>query len=165
MGKEDLSCNERDHHHIHRYHNSLPRLKYDCQRRLRQFFNVHFASKGFLICFKFTWVHRHKAFLSLRMFSSLRIFSTLSFLLFSSPELKVQVSFSDRLLSFVHCPSVCPSVKNYIFTSSPEPLRQFQPNMAQSILGCTGFKFIQMKGHAHFQAEIITKQQKYIDEI
>ena len=30
--------------------------------------------------------------------------------------------------------------------SSPEPLRQFQPNMAQIILGWREFKFVQMKG-------------------
>ena len=53
--------------------------------------------------------------------------------IFSSPELKAQVSFSDRLSSVV-CPSVC---KLFLFsTSSPEPLGQFQPNLAQSILGC-----------------------------
>ena len=52
--------------------------------------------------------------------------------LFSSPELKAQVSFSDHLLSVV-CLSVCPSVrpsvcKIFTFSSSPEPLDQFQPN-------------------------------------
>jgi hypothetical protein len=35
-------------------------------------------------------------------------------LVFSSPELKAQVSFSDRPLSGVHL-SVCPSVNFYIF--------------------------------------------------
>ena len=42
-------------------------------------------------------------------------------------------------------------------TSSPEPLGQFQPNLAQIIFGWRGFKFVQMKGHALFQGEIITK--------
>ena len=44
----------------------------------------------------------------------------------SSPELKAQVSFSDRLSSVV-CLSVCPSVcKLFLFwTSSQEPLGQF----------------------------------------
>ena len=59
---------------------------------------------------------------------------------FSSPELKAQVSFSDCLLSVVRpsvrlfvCPSVC---KLFTFSSSSqEPLCQFQPNLAQSILG------------------------------
>ena len=32
--------------------------------------------------------------------------------------------------------------------SSPEPLSQFQPNLAQSILGWRGFKFVQIKGPA-----------------
>ena len=55
---------------------------------------------------------------------------------FSSPEQKVQVSFSDHLSS-VACLPVCPSVcKLFTFSfSSPEPLGQFQPNLAQSILG------------------------------
>ena len=45
-------------------------------------------------------------------------------------------------------PSVHPSVcKLFTFSSSsPEPLSQFQPNLAQSILGWRGFKFVQMKG-------------------
>ena len=63
---------------------------------------------------------------------------------FSSPELKAQVSFSDHLSSGVCLsvrpsvrPSVCLSVcKLFTFSSSsPEPLGQFQPNLAQSILG------------------------------
>ena len=57
-------------------------------------------------------------------------------IIFSSPELKAQVSFSDHLSS-VLCLSVCLSVcKLFTFSSSsPEPLDQFQPNLAQSILG------------------------------
>ena len=81
--------------------------------------------------------------------------------IFSSPELKAQVSISDCLSSVV-CLSVCPSVcKPFLFsTSSPEPLGQFQPNLAQSILGWRGFKFVQMKGPTIFQGEIITKYRK-----
>ena len=47
----------------------------------------------------------------------------------------------------------------YIFTFSsfPEPLGQFQPIVAQSILGWREFKFVQIKGHALFKGEIITK--------
>ena len=41
-------------------------------------------------------------------------------------------------------------------------LGHFQPNLAQSVLVCRGFKFVQIKGYAHFLGEIITK---YIDEI
>ena len=44
-----------------------------------------------------------------------------------------------------------------ISSSSQEPLGQFQPNLAQSILWWWGFKFLQMKGHALFQGEIIRK--------
>ena len=53
---------------------------------------------------------------------------------FSSPEPKAQVSFSDQNLSVVRrC-----RLRRKLFTcssSSPEPLGQFQPNLAQSILG------------------------------
>ena len=40
-------------------------------------------------------------------------------------------------------------------SSSQEPRGQFQPNLAQSILGV--YEFISMKGHAFFQKEKITK--------
>ena len=61
----------------------------------------------------------------------------LVFLVFSSPEPKVQVSFSDQKLSIVRrrCWRRC---RHKLFTfssSSPEPQGQFQPNLAQSILG------------------------------
>ena len=50
----------------------------------------------------------------------------------SSSELKAQVSFSDRLSPSSVRPSVC---KLFLFsTYSQEPLGQFQPNLAQSIL-------------------------------
>ena len=66
---------------------------------------------------------------------------------FSSPELKAQVSFSDQLSSSVclsvclrvclsiHLSVCCLSICNLFtyFTCSPEPLVQFQPNFAQSI--------------------------------
>ena len=45
---------------------------------------------------------------------------------------------------------------------SPEPLSQFQPNLVQNILGWRGFKFVQNKGPALFQGDIITKWRKYI---
>ena len=92
--------------------------------------------------------------------------TSLANILFSSPELKAQVSFSDHLSSVVClsvrlsvCLSVCPSVcKLFTFSSSsPELLGQFQPNLAQSILGWWGFKFVQMKGPALFRGEIIMK--------
>ena len=81
-------------------------------------------------------------------------------LLFSSPERKAQLSFSDQNLSIVcRCRCFrCPCCKLFTFSSSsPEPLSQFQPNLAQSILGWRGFKLVQMKGPALFQGEIITK--------
>ena len=63
------------------------------------------------------------------------------------------MSFSDHLSSIV-CPSVRLSVcKLFTFSSSsPEQLRQFQPNLAQSILRWRGFKILQMKGHALSQS-------------
>ena len=70
---------------------------------------------------------------------------------FCSPELKAQVSFYDHLSSGV-CLSVRPSVRlsvnfsHNFSSSSTEPLGQFQPNLAQSILGWRGLKFVQMKG-------------------
>ena len=58
---------------------------------------------------------------------------------------------------------------NYIYeikkSSSPEPLSQFQPISAQSIIGWRGFKFVQIKGPAFFQGEIIKKMRKYINKI
>ena len=61
-------------------------------------------------------------------------------LLFSSPEPKAQVSFSDRNLSVVHhrrcrrCYWRCRKLFTFS-SSSPEILGLFQPNLAQSILG------------------------------
>ena len=51
------------------------------------------------------------------------------------------------------CLSVRPSVcKLFTFSSSsPEPRGQFQPNLAQCILGWRGFKCVQMKGPVPFQ--------------
>ena len=43
--------------------------------------------------------------------------------------------------------------------------RPIQSNLAQIILGWLGFKLVQMKGSALFQEEIITKLQKYIDNL
>ena len=58
--------------------------------------------------------------------------------IFSSPEPKAQVRFSDHNLSVVslhcHCWRRCRKLFTFS-SSSPEPLGQFQPNLAQSILG------------------------------
>ena len=79
------------------------------------------------------------------LWSHLNIFySKTMFLAHLSWKLKwaFLITFSDHLSSVV-CLSVCPSVcKLFTFSSSsPEPLGQFQPNLAQSILGSRGFKF------------------------
>ena len=81
-------------------------------------------------------------------------------LILSSPDPKAQVSYSDQNLSAVRrCrrPRCCRRRKLFTFSSSPEPLGQCQPNLARGILGHRGFKFVQMKGHALFEGEIITK--------
>ena len=46
-------------------------------------------------------------------------------------------------------------------TSSPVPLGQFQPNVAQIILEWRGFKFVQMKGHALFPRGDNSKNVKF----
>ena len=75
------------------------------------------------------------------------------------------MSLSDQSLSVVRRHRCCRCCKLFTFSSSsPEPLGQLQPNLAQIILGWRGFKFIQMKGSALFQGEIITKLRKYIDK-
>ena len=43
----------------------------------------------------------------------------------------------------------------FLKSSYSEQLGQFQPNLAHSILGWMGFKFVQVKGPALFQGEII----------
>jgi hypothetical protein len=48
-------------------------------------------------------------------------------------------------------------------TSSPEPLGQFLPDLAQIIFGGRGFKFVQMKGIVFLQEEIIAKGYKYTE--
>ena len=79
----------------------------------------------------------------------------------SSPESKAQVNFSDQNLSVVRrCRRRrrCCRFRRKLFTFSsysPEPVGQFQPNLAQSILRWRGFKFVQIKGPALFQGEII----------
>ena len=83
-----------------------------------------------------------------------------NFHIFSSPEPKAQVSFSDQNLSVVRrgCRRRRCCRKLFTFSSSvQEPLGQFQPNLAQSILGWRGFKFVKMKGHTLSQGEIIAK--------
>ena len=74
---------------------------------------------------------------TMKFIAEMKVFILIIFVeIFTSPELKAQVSFSDHLSSVVRL-SVRPSVRK-LFTfssSSPEPLVQFQPNLAQSILG------------------------------
>jgi hypothetical protein len=75
------------------------------------------------------------------------------FLLFSSPELKAQVSFSDRPLSGIRL-----SVHLYIFDFFSSTTGPILSDLAQIILGQRGFKFVQRKGIALFQGEIIAKE-------
>ena len=75
--------------------------------------------------------------------------------------LKAQVSFSDHNLSVVRRFRYRRRRSQHrrcrkLFTfssSSPESQGIFHPNMAKSILGWMGFKFVQMKGLAFFQGE------------
>ena len=77
---------------------------------------------------------------------------------FSSPEPKAQVSFSDKNLSVVRrCHRClccrCRRCRRKLFTfssSSPEPLDQFQPNLAQSILGVKGIYIWSKEGPRPF---------------
>ena len=58
--------------------------------------------------------------------------------IFSLPDPKAQVNISDQDLSVVrrrHCWRRCCRKLFTFSSSSPEPLGQFQPNLAQSILG------------------------------
>ena len=77
--------------------------------------------------------------------------------IFSSPKLKAHVSLSRRNLCVVYrrcwnccCRLCCRKLFTFSF-SSPEPLGQSQPNLAQNILGWRGFQYVQMKGHILFQ--------------
>ena len=67
--------------------------------------------------------------------------------LLSSPEPKAQVGFSYQNWSVVR------RLKNL----SSQPLGQFKPNLAQSILGWRGFMLVQTKSHALLQGDTITK--------
>ena len=100
----------------------------------------------------------HQALIWFKTFYSLKPFRWWSkyyhFLAHLSWKLKWAFLITCRPSSL--CPSVRPSVCLSVcklFTlssSSPEPLGQFQPNLAQSIDGWRGFKFVQMKGPALF---------------
>ena len=91
------------------------------------------------------------------------VFKKRMFLIFSSSERKAQMCFSDQHLSVVRR---CQCHKLFTFSSSSlEPLDQFQPNLAQSILGWRELKFVQMKSPDLLQGEVITIYWKYIDKI
>ena len=118
---------------------------------------------GIVFIYRLWVAFDHQMERSVESASKLRIFYFyfMSFfqlvIFFSSPEPKAQVSFSDQNLSVVRrrCRRRrCRCRKLFTFSSSsPEPLGQFQPNLAQSILGWRGFKFVQMKGAALFQGK------------
>ena len=81
--------------------------------------------------------------ISILSFTKISMISNLLFIIrFSSPELKVQVSFSDQNLSVVHC--CCRKLFTFS-SSSPEPPGQFQPDLTQSILGWRGLKFFKWR--------------------
>ena len=87
------------------------------------------------------------------------------FNLFSSPELKAQVSFSDHLSSVV-CLSVRPSVRLSVSLSVNfshfhllllNHWANFNRTWNRAFLGEGDFKFVQMKDHALPKGEIIGK--------
>ena len=62
---------------------------------------------------------------------------------------KISFNFLAKNSSELFWSSVSLSVCLYVISSStPVPLGQFQPNLAQSIFGQREFTFIQMRGHA-----------------
>ena len=80
-------------------------------------------------------------------------------------------SWSSTLVRFLDCLSsfVCPICLCKLFTfssSSLEPLHQFQPNLAQSILGWIRFNFLKIKGHLNsFSRGDNNKSQNFVDKI
>ena len=88
--------------------------------------------------------------------------------LFSSPELKAQVSF-HRLLPIVFLstrPSVCRFVSKafLIFIYFSSTTEQISTKLGTKDQGWKGLKFVQMKARAFFQGEMIVKKQKYIQQ-
>ena len=82
---------------------------------------------------------------------------TLTFYNFYAVHFKLTWAESSSELFWSHfvCLSVC---KFFTFSSSsPEPLGQFQPNLAESIPG--------WKDHSLFQVKIIVEKGKHIDKI
>ena len=117
-------------------------VPYGCQSR-EYFFTKKFYPPQCVVFTLYNFIIKKLVYSKMKRLFLQRVFLKKSFI-FSSPELKAQVSFSDHLSSVVCLsarPSVCPSVclsfcKLFTFSSSsPEPLGQFQPNLAQSILG------------------------------
>ena len=87
--------------------------------------------------------------------------------LFSSPEPKAQVSFSDQNLSSVRRRRCCR--KRFTFSSnyssSQEPGGNFNQTWHKAFLGEGNSSLFKWKGPTFFQGEIITKLQKYIDKL
>ena len=103
------------------------------------------------ISLPFFWIHGNDLLVEIRQ-------AVLGKNILSLLEPKAQVSFSDHNL-----PVVCRRHILFTFSSSTEPRNQFVPNVAQSILEWSKFKFVQMKAPP-FLEEIITKQRKYSNE-
>ena len=70
-------------------------------------------------------------------------------------------SFYDQNVSFV----VRCCRKLFTFSSSPEPLGQFQKTWHKASLGTGESSLFKRRAPPFFQWEIITKQRKFIDEI
>ena len=78
---------------------------------------------------------------------------------FSSPEAKVQASFSDYQFTVV-CPSFC---ELFTFPSSPESMDQFQPNKTKST--SEGIQVCSNERPCPFPSGYYNKIAKCIDEI
>ena len=81
-------------------------------------------------------------------------FSFFEVMFFSSPELKARELFWSLVVRRLSVrPSVCLSV-HFLFSSpSPYPLSQFQPNLAQSILGWREWSLFKRRAHPFPRAD------------
>jgi hypothetical protein len=75
----------------------------------------------------------------------------------SSPELKAQVSYSDRLLSVVRL-SICLSVNFYIFNFFSRTTGPILTTLGTNYPWGEGFNFVHIKGIAFLQGKIIAKE-------
>jgi hypothetical protein len=93
----------------------------------------------------------------LELWSTGSVGATIGETVFSSTELKAQVSYSDRRLSVV-CFAVRLPVNFYIFDFFSRTTGPILTRLGTNHPWVEGFKFIQMKRNALLQGEIIAKE-------